>query len=371
MLTHSPSADIIVDQARYAARELNYPKEKYTVNVVYNTPEPIEEVEAQLAALPAHFENIRIVKVPKSSSKAENVNHFVSLSSKGDIITVLDADHFLEPNALRWVAQRFIHDDVDIVQGRCCIYNVQETWVTRILGAEFDNIYGMFHAGRASLQGYGVFGGSNGHWSASLLRSLRFDHTMLTEDIDSSIRAIISRALIVYDLRVTSYEQAPTTVRAFWKQRMRWAQGWFQVALKHSPRALRTGAVGQVWRSRFGLFFLLIFREVYFHLVLQLSSLLFSAFITTPPTSWSALYKEVIGFKLSIWMLAFNLFCIVVCTFVSMRNRSAFVTRRHALLFGLFSPFYFTGISLMAVFGHFREFSGYSQWNVTARKQKK
>lgn len=364
--------DIIVQQAKYAAREINYPKNKFTVNVVYNTPYEIQPTEMELEALQRQDMNVRIVKVPNSKSKAANINHFLSLTdTRGDIITVLDTDHFCEPNALRWVAHRFQKGDVDIIQGRCCIYNVDHSWLTRMVAAEFDTIYGVFHPGRASLHGYGLFGGSNGHWSASLLKTLKMDSSMLTEDIDSTLRALTSQARVAYDLKVISYEQSPITIRGLARQRLRWAQGWTQVTLRHTMPALRLGAHGSFWRSRMGLFFLLAFRELYFHLVLQLFFLILSSFLTNPPHTWDQLYSSFVGFKLSIWMLALNAVAIFVCTCITIRNRSAFVSVFDIIFFGATSPIYFTIVSFMAIFGHFRQFSGYNTWNVTERKRAK
>lgn len=66
------------------------------------------------------------------------MNHFLSLKdTKGEIISVYDTDHSCEPQALRWVARRFNKGDVDIIQGRCNIYN-QINICTKLIGAEFD-----------------------------------------------------------------------------------------------------------------------------------------------------------------------------------------------------------------------------------------
>ena len=194
--------DIIMRQIRYALREINYPADKLMINLVYNTPKPIEPVETELRELEAAHAKLRVIKVPNSTSKADNINHYLSLDYKCDIITLYDTDHYPDPNAVRWVARRFLQGGIDIIQGRCCIYNYDETWVTRLVAAEFDMIYGVMHSGRAEMQGYGFFGGSNGHWNASLLKTLGMQKHMLTEDIDSSMRAIISGARIEYDLKV-------------------------------------------------------------------------------------------------------------------------------------------------------------------------
>ena len=93
---------------------------------------------------------------------------------------------------------------------------------------------------------------------------------MLTEDIDSSLRAFSRGANTVHDLNVVSYELAPTNLRSFWNQRLRWAQGWAQASLKHlvlttnKPPEGRRGLV-----QRLGLFSLLCVREWSYYLVTQ------------------------------------------------------------------------------------------------------
>ena len=151
--------EIIMKQIRYATSRIEYPADKLTINVVYNTPKPMA-IEEELRALEDEHDNVRVIKVFDSHSKAENINHFLSLpGAKGEIITIYDTDHYPEPTALNWVAKRFLSGEVDIIQGRCCTYNYSESWITRMVAAEFDMIYGVMHLGRAHLHGYGFFGG--------------------------------------------------------------------------------------------------------------------------------------------------------------------------------------------------------------------
>jgi hypothetical protein len=87
---------------------------------------------------------------------------------------------------------------------------------------------------RARLHDFGIFGGSNGYWKARLLHETRMYAFMPTEDIDSSLRALLDGHRIASDPFLVSRELAPVTVRALWNQRMRWAQGWFQVSTPRS-----------------------------------------------------------------------------------------------------------------------------------------
>jgi cellulose synthase/poly-beta-1,6-N-acetylglucosamine synthase-like glycosyltransferase len=58
---------------------------------------------------------------------------------------------------------------------------------------------------------------------------------MLTEDIDSALRALQNDVKAVHELNAVSYELAPSGFQGFWKQRLRWAQGWAQASLAHMP----------------------------------------------------------------------------------------------------------------------------------------
>ncbi|PWY98504.1 hypothetical protein BCV70DRAFT_33167 [Testicularia cyperi] len=365
--------EIIMRQVKYALREINYPKNKMTINVCYNTPYPIEPVESELRALAKERPNLRIIKVPKSTSKAENINHFLTLDGKGEIITLYDTDHYPEPDALRWVAKRFMQGGVDIIQGRCCIYNYAETYMTKLIAAEFDLIYGVMHSGRAEVQGYGFFGGSNGHWNASLLRTLGMQKHMLTEDIDSSMRAIISGARIEYDLKVLSYELAPETLPALTKQRLRWAQGWTQVAFRHAIPSIRRGAYSDNngWRSRLGLFQLLLYREIYFYINSQLVFMLASGICYNIPTQGLQRYfEDFAGYSLSMFALAINLVCLFLTICIQARNRSHFTGMAGIVYFAMWTPIWYSVTSLMAIFCHFREFIKFEKWNPTARTTK-
>ena len=90
--------DIIRSQVLYALEELVYPKEKLRINLVYNTPKPIEPLESELALLPEQFKNLRVIKVPGSKSKADNLNYFFNLESDADVIGIFDSDHCPHPH---------------------------------------------------------------------------------------------------------------------------------------------------------------------------------------------------------------------------------------------------------------------------------
>lgn len=285
--------DIIMDRIQYATEKIVYPRDKIRITVLYNTPKAIEPLETELRDLAVKISHLRVIKVPNSTSKADNLNYFFTLDTGSDIIAVFDCDHYPQPYGPRWAAERLIADSkCQIVQGRCVVFNTKAGWLPAMIGVEFDKIYAVSHPGRAATWDFGLFTGSNGYWRTALLRDLKMDGEMLTEDIDSSLRALSRGTKIVHDLNVVSYELAPTTVKAFWNQRLRWAQGWAQASMKHSKLAFTRSVEEQRTKTqRFGLISLLLIREMSYYLVTQYCCLVLSILITSFPKSGSLLLK--------------------------------------------------------------------------------
>jgi cellulose synthase/poly-beta-1,6-N-acetylglucosamine synthase-like glycosyltransferase len=279
VLAYLPNeADIIEETLLHLADEVDLPKERLQVLLAYNTPEPMA-MEERLRLLAAQRPEIDVVRVLGSTSKGENIMGALP-HVRGDVTAVLDADHHLRPDAAR-LALRWIDDGYDVVQGRCVIRNADRNLLTRVVGAEFEGIYGIAHTGRSLLTDTAIFGGANGWWRTDVLRHLGVDHRMLTEDIDVSMRALLSGRRIVHERDVVSTELAPTTFGGWWKQRTRWAQGWFQVTIRHSAD-VRASRVLSAW-VRFYWLVMLVWRELFPIVSLQVFTVLIAQAIAGQP----------------------------------------------------------------------------------------
>ncbi|MGC7098896.1 glycosyltransferase [Amycolatopsis lurida] len=233
--------------------------------LAYNSPHALP-VEEDLRALAAEDPRLVVMQVPYSTSKAQNVNAALEVVT-GEFVGVFDADHHPAPNAFDR-AWRWISHGADVVQGHCVIRNGSASWVSRTVAVEFESIYAVSHPGRTKLHGFGIFGGSNGFWRTQVLHETRMHGQMLTEDIDSSMRVLLSGRTVRNDPALVSRELAPATLSALWKQRIRWAQGWFQVSRRHLRSALKSDELTA--RNKLGITFLLGWREVFPWLALQM-----------------------------------------------------------------------------------------------------
>lgn len=253
----------IVDTVE-AFLSMDYPAPLQII-LAYNSPYelPIEKDLKEIAVRDPRFVPLR---VDNSLSKAQNVNTAIA-EVTGEFVGIFDADHHPNPDSFVR-AWRWLSNGYGIVQGHCAVRNGETSWVSRLVAVEFEAIYAVSHPGRARLHQFGIFGGSNGFWKIDLLRQTRMHGFMLTEDIDSSIRVTMEGIKIASDPALISRELSPTSLHALWNQRMRWAQGWHQVSLKHLLQALVSRKLSL--RQKFGAFWLLGWREAYPWLSMQM-----------------------------------------------------------------------------------------------------
>lgn len=75
-----------------------------------------------------------------------------------------------------------------------------------------------------------------------LLKSNGWKFFFLTEDIQFTVHNILQGESIAFCEKAMLYDEQPTTFKQSWKQRMRWAKGFLQVARKYNVKLL-TGSL--------------------------------------------------------------------------------------------------------------------------------
>lgn len=207
------------------------------VILAYNTPH-VEALELKLRQLAYQWPELILANAYGSRSKSENLNYAIGLTS-GQMIALLDADHWVSGDCLAR-AWRWLDEGYDVVQGRCKVRNCAESLIAKMVEIEFEIIYGVNHPSRSIIFDTSLFGGSNGYWKVEVLKKVKFDESMLTEDIDSTVRGILAGYRFVHDRTIVSSELAPTTISGLWYQRKRWSQGWFQCSMKYQLAMWKT-----------------------------------------------------------------------------------------------------------------------------------
>jgi cellulose synthase/poly-beta-1,6-N-acetylglucosamine synthase-like glycosyltransferase len=129
------------------------------------------------------------------------------------------------------------------------------------------------------------------------------DDSMLTEDIDSALRALGKNVNVVHEINALSYELALTTYQVLWKQRLRWAQGWSQASIKHVKLAWNKPEEGNRKACvRAGIVPLLFVRELSYYLVTQYTCLVINFIVVDFPKSPTQFARLVFfQFPVSEW----------------------------------------------------------------------
>lgn len=351
-------AATIVDTVESFQR-LEYPGPLEIV-LAYNTPHPLP-IEDTLREMARRDPRLVLLPVPGSTSKAQNLNAAVT-RVRGEVVGVFDADHHPAPKAFEH-AWHWLSNGYDVVQGHCVIRNGDSSWVSKLVAVEFETIYAVSHPGRTRLYGFGVFGGSNGFWRTDVLARTRMHGSMLTEDIDSTMRALGDGARIGVDRSLVSRELAPTMLGSLWNQRSRWAQGWLQVSLKYLWGTLRSPVFTR--RQKAGLTVLLGWREVQPWLTLQiLPVLLFSVWREGGP--WQ------VDWAVPVCLLAvlFTMSAGLVQALFAWRLAVPELRRRRGWFwrYVLVSTFFYSHFkNMVARDAHLKEALGERQWRVTPR----
>jgi len=154
------------------------------------------------------------------------------------VLGVMDADGVLEPDGLAAVAPLFGEPHVGGVQMGVRIANVDQGLLPRCQDMEFVGFSHLAQAARDRIGSVGL--GGNGQFtrlSALLDIGRRPWSTCLTEDLDLglSLTRIGWRIRFCHSAWVA--QQGVTTLRAWLRQRTRWAQGHYQ-CWTHFPRLL-------------------------------------------------------------------------------------------------------------------------------------
>jgi 1,2-diacylglycerol 3-beta-glucosyltransferase len=174
------------------------------------------------------------------------------------VVGIVDADGLLEPRALGEIARLFADPRVGGVQMGVIIGNTPDGLIERCQDLEFVGFSHLAQAARDRIGSVGL--GGNGQFTRlSALRSLgRPPWTdCLTEDLDLGLNLTQLGWKIRFCRTTSVTQQGVRTIRAWLRQRTRWAQGHYQ-CWHHVPKLLTARNVGLPARLDLSLYLLFV-----------------------------------------------------------------------------------------------------------------
>jgi biofilm PGA synthesis N-glycosyltransferase PgaC len=220
----------VIEEVVDNLRDLNYPN--YEVIVVNDgSTDRTAEILNQLTKLYSNW--LKVVHLRPNSGKAQALNMDILLS-RGQFVLTMDADSFLDKDALNWMMWHFLQlPRVGAVTGNPRVLN-RTTLLSKIQIGEYSSIIGLIkRTQRLLCKVLTVSGVIAAFRKSALIECGLFDTDTVTEDIDMTWKMQQRFWDVRYEPNAVCWVLVPETLGGLWRQRLRWAQGGLEVLKKH------------------------------------------------------------------------------------------------------------------------------------------
>lgn len=196
-----------------------------------------------LDRLQADHPRLRVVHLASNQGKGMALRTGAMLA-RHEYLVCIDGDALLEPNATHWLIRNlYLFPRVGAVTGNPRIRN-RSTILGKLQVGEFSSIIGMIKRAQRIYGRIFTVSGVVVAFRKTALQRIGYWHTdMVTEDIDVSWRLQLDHWDIHYEPNALCWILMPETFGGLWRQRVRWAQGGAETAIRYFGDMLH-------WRKR-------------------------------------------------------------------------------------------------------------------------
>ena len=221
----------VVERLLESLRNIDYPAAKLEVILAVERDD-LGTLAALRAGRPPP--NFRILVcppgVPRTKPRALNI---ALAFCRGDFVTVYDAEDEPDPGQLREAAAAFAAGPTNLacVQARLAIDNADDGPLGRAFALDYASLFDRLLPGLVRLGLPIPLGGTSNHFRRIILeRALAWDAWNVTEDADLGLR-LARLGYTAGTIPSDTWEEAPTRIGSWLKQRCRWLKGWMQTGL--------------------------------------------------------------------------------------------------------------------------------------------
>ena len=336
-----------------------YPKDKLEIIVVNDgsTDGTVDVVKK--------YKSVILLDKP-NSGKADSVNKAIK-KSKHEFVAIIDADSYPQKNALKEIMKYFADEKVGGVTGAALVKNrnnllekcqameyVLIAWTRKSL----DAVHSVF-----------VTPGALSAYRKTALKDIGggFDTKVMTEDIEIAWNLLRHKWKTRMAIRAKVFTSAPSKVKAWYNQRIRWNVGGFQTLVKHWH------LIGKKEYNMFGVFVIPFFIS---HLVISFTGffvflwVIFSKLYNWFLFSRYSIQQDSAVFDLSeIYLLpsVFTYFALLVVLLFGLAIYYSFKTFKEAKIkidfaFFFYALIYLSVFPILLIISLYLWKRGYSKW---------
>ena len=212
--------------------KLNYP----AYEIILINDGSTDDTAQVMQALSKKYSCVRVVDLKKNCGKA-NALYLGLIASKGEILVGVDADSYLDKDALRYMVSHFVNKNngerVGAVTGNPRVRN-RGSLLGKIQLCEYASIISLIKRTQRVLgKVMTVSGVCVAYRKRALLDCGFWDRDMMTEDIAVTWKLEKNFWDVRYEPRALCWMLVPETIKGLWRQRKRWAEGGLEVVFRH------------------------------------------------------------------------------------------------------------------------------------------
>ncbi|MDY6053578.1 MAG: glycosyltransferase family 2 protein [Anaerovibrio sp.] len=233
----------VIGQLVENLQQLKYPKELYDIYVIAdNCTDNTAQIAGDAGAIVC--ERFDDTKKSKGYALEWMFNKLFELEQnmekKYDAVCIFDADNLVHPNFLMEMNHHLCKGS-KIIQGYLDAKNPYDTWVAGTFAIAFWVIDHVNHLAKTNLGLSAVLGGTGMCITTDVIKRHGWRATCLVEDMEFTMKSLAEGVKTTWAHDAIVYDEKPLTFMQSWNQRMRWAQGQFDVARRFIPKMLVEG----------------------------------------------------------------------------------------------------------------------------------
>ena len=228
---------------------LSYPKELYDFFIVAdNCTDHTARIASELGA--------RVIETQKENKDSPTgkpialkkaLEGIPNYAEDYDLLMIFDADNLMDKNILREVNSQYICEkEPEIIQ--CYLGSKNNNGLVAMFYYVTYTITNRFMNLSKYRNGWNVaVGGTGFAIQTSYLKARGGWKTLsLTEDFEMQIEVSLNGGRILWNHNARIYDEKPTNLLASFRQRVRWSQGHWYVALKNTPKTMKAWSAGKI-----------------------------------------------------------------------------------------------------------------------------
>ncbi|MEM1769131.1 MAG: glycosyltransferase family 2 protein [Nitrososphaerota archaeon] len=214
--------------------KINYPPEKMEI-ILIEDGSIGKSYELCLSYAEKHPDLIKVIHLDVSKGKPDALAH-ATKHACGDVLAIFDVDSVIKLDTVRRAVKYLGSFDIAAVQGRTTSINADYNLLTRLIFIE-ELWYSIVLEGRRVVGLFVPLTGSCMFIKREYLEKVGgWNPDSLVEDMELSIRFLSKGFKILYAYDIETQQEAPSSLRDFYKQRKRWYREFIETlvnAVKH------------------------------------------------------------------------------------------------------------------------------------------